>query len=337
MEQKKIRNYEQSVIDARENPNDLFVLKKFVDALLWLKKYDEAAAHAYIMIRKIDEGVCGTVTLTRRAAICNLYAEALIKTGDFVGARHWASESLRILKEQTRAHYFLAMINDHLKNYDDALMHLDAILLSQKNGHASVAEDDFTPAPQDLCYQRAVIYRSMKKPVEERRELAAALRFDPTMTAALYDLAALLAWEKNFAQALSLITKARETEPSSGKISHLRSLILQKMERYEDAMCDAALAFQYGEVADSLLRLWIQTAKETGRGADALPAYALLIERRPEEADVLLTYIQLLVQKKDVPTALRTIDASLPFVKDDALRQVLGTIHDKLTVAGRAL
>ena len=337
MEQKKYRNYEQLVLDVREHPNDLFVLKKFAQTLMMLGRFGEAAEELAEILVKIDAGDCGEVSLPRRAAFCNLYADALMKNDDFVGAHFWAHESLRSLKEQNTAHFYLTIINDELQQYDDALFHLNSIVLQKKEGQVSVAEDEITPAPQDVCYKRASIYRAMKKPMDERQELAAALRLDPGMTAALYDLAALMAREKNFAQALSLITKALETDPANGSILHLRARILHLMERKEEALHDAAAAFGRGEKVDPLLLFWIQTAKETGKESEALPAYALMVERHPEAADVLMAYIQLLVQKKDIATALTAIDASLPHIQDDALCQVLRMIQGKLTFAEQVL
>ncbi len=137
-------------------------------------------------------------------------------------------------------------------------------------------------------------------------------------------------------QALSLVTKAQETDQADGAIVYLRARILFQMQRTEEALREAACAFALGEAGDPLLRLWIQAAKETGREAEALPAYALLIERHPDAVDVLLSYIQLLVQH-DIPAALAAIDRSLPFVKDDAVRRVLDTIHHKLTCTQQGL
>ncbi len=333
MEHKKMRNLEQSVIDVQEFPNDLCVLKKHAQTLLSLGKNDAAAASISTMLQKIEIGACGDVSRPRRAACQNLYAEALMKNGDLPGAHHWASESLRVLSMQNTAHYFLTIINDRLGRYDEALLHLNAIVLQKNEGEASPAEDEFTPAPQDVCYKRAVIFRALKKPLDERRELVAALRFDPAMTGALHDLAAFLAREKNFTQALSLITKACETDPSNGSILHLRALILYQMKRTEEALHDAALAFQSGEAGDPFLQFWIKAAKELGRGSETLPAYALLAERHPDAGDVLIAYIQALVHAQDIPAALSVTDRSLVSVKDEATSRVLTAIRGKLASA----
>ncbi len=335
LHQKKIRNYEQLALDVREHPNDLFVLKKYVQTLLQLGKNDDAAGQLLLILRKIDGGACGDVTQPARAAFCNLYADALIKTGDLIGAHQWANESLRMLAQQNTAHYFLTIINDRLERYDEALFHLNAIVMKKKNGYDSPAEDEFTPAPQDMCYKRATIYRALQKPLDERRELASALRFEPGMTAALHDLAAFMAREENFTQALSLITKAHETDPANGSILHLRALILHQMQRTEDALSDAVAAFQCGESGDTFLLFWIRAAKEIGREAEALPAFALVTERHPDAGDVLMLYLQLLVNSKDISTALMVIDRSLPSVNDAEMRQRLTAIHGKLAAVVR--
>jgi hypothetical protein len=49
--------------------------------------------------------------------------------------------------------------------------------------------------------------------------------------------------------------------------------------------------------------------------------------------DVLLPYIQLLVRQEHVSTALTLIGKTLPYVKDEAMRQVLRTIEGKLANA----
>jgi glycosyltransferase involved in cell wall biosynthesis len=337
MELKKQRNYEQLVKDVADYPNDLFVQKKYIQTLMLLGKPAEAAEQIDLILRKIDAGDCGEVGAPRRAAFCNLYAEALITKGDFASAHFWANESLRTLKDQNTAHYYLTMINDHLEKYDEALHHLNSIIVQRPEGSITPAEDNITPAQQDICYKRAALYRAMKKPLDERRELVAALRLDPGMTTALYDLAAFMAKEKNYTQALSLITKALETDPANGSILHLRGRILQQMQRKEEALRDAAAAFQRGETGDQLLMFWIQAAKDAGREIEALRAYDVVVDRHPEAVDVLMSYIQLLVQLKDISTALAVIDRSLPLVKDETLKGVLQTIHGKLAFAGQVL
>jgi thioredoxin-like negative regulator of GroEL len=109
------------------------------------------------------------------------------------------------------------------------------------------------------------------------------------------------------------------------------------MQRKDEALRDAAAAFKFGETCDSLLMFWIQAAKEAGKEMDALPAYATLVQRHPDAVDVLMSYIQLLVQKKDIDTAMTVIDNSLPFVNDESLNRVLQTIHAKLATAGQVL
>ncbi len=331
--QKKIRNFELLVIDAREHPNDLHIMKKYAQTLLVLGQYDEAASRIQSMVQKIDGGICGDVSCPARAAFYNLYADALMKTGDYIGAAHWANESLRALNVQNMAHYFLMKIYDHLEKYDEALLHLNAIVLQRTAGDVWEAEDDVTPVPEDVCYKRAALYRVLKRPADERRELVAALGFDPRMTGALYRLAAFMEREQNFAEALSLVTRARETDPGDGAIVSLRARILLRLGRNEEALRDAATAYHLGEAGDLHLRQWIQTAKAFAREADALPAFALLLERHPEEVDLLLSYIQLLVQMPDIPAAAEAINRSLPFVTDADMRQVLTTIHNQLSAA----
>ncbi len=338
MERKQLRNYEQLVIDVQEYPYDLFVLKKFAQTLVALGKTAEAAEQLNDILKRIDSGRCGDVSRPTRAAFCNLYVDALMKTGDFVGAHFWASESLRTLKAQNAARFYLTLINERLEKFDEALVHLNAIVLQKKDETIPVAEDDVMPTPQDVCYKRATLYRAMKKPLDERRELVSALRFEPGMTAALHDLAAFMAREKNFIQALSLITKARETDPSNGSVLHLRALILFQLQRKEEALHDAALAFRCGETGDALLVFWIQAAKEAGKETEALPAYALIAERHPDAGDMVIAYIQQLVQARDLATAIAVIERSLPLVNDASLRTVLKAIYAKLApVAGNLL
>jgi tetratricopeptide (TPR) repeat protein len=286
-----------------------------------------------VLFQKIGDGACGLVSQPARAALCNLHVQILIQQKDYPAADRWANESLRVLECQSAAHYYLTIINDHLERYDEALLHLNAMVDHGKKGRSSEAEDDVSPAPQDVCYKRASIYRAMKKPLDERRELESALRIDPLMTPALHELAALSAREQNFIQALSLITKALHTDPANGSILHLRSQIMHQMQRSDEALSDAASAFQCGEKGHPFLLFWIRLAKEIGKDAGALPAYALLLERQPEAVDVLLPYIQLLVRQEHVSTALTLIDRSLPYVKDEAMRQVLRTIQGKLANA----
>jgi tetratricopeptide (TPR) repeat protein len=333
MEQKKLRNYNQLVLDVAEYPNDVFVLKKYIQTLLMLDKPAEAAREAIAVIAKIEAGACGDVSPQRRAAFCNLCADALMKSGDFSGALQWANDSLRLLKRQNTAHFLLTIINDHLKKYDEALMHLNAIAAKKKDGEPSIAEDDIYPAPQDICYKRAGLYCAMRRPMDERRELAAAITLDPGMTAALYDMAVLWLKENNFHQALSFITKAKEIEPRNGSVLHLRARILHQIQRKEEAQREAASAFHAGETGDPLLMFWIQLAKETKTELDALPAYAAVIERHPDAVDVLLAYIHLLVQNKEIARTIGVIDRSLPLVKDAAHRRVLETIQGKLALA----
>jgi glycosyltransferase involved in cell wall biosynthesis/thioredoxin-like negative regulator of GroEL len=336
MERKKVRNYEQLILDVREHPCDLFVLKKYLQTLLMMSKIEEASVAGKEALEKIDAGLCGRVSGSSRAAFCNLYAEALMQSDDFSGAHRWTTESLRSLKEQNKAHYLLTIINDHMGRYEEALRHLNSIVLQKKDGAPSQAEDEITPAPQDVCYKRASLYRMMKQPLNERRELGAALRFDPSMTTALFDLAALMAKENNFSQALSIISKAGESEPANGSIWHFRSKILYHLQRKEEALRDAARAFELGERSDGLLVSWIQTARDLKKEAEAFPAFALMSERHPEASDILLAYIQMLVNRNEISTTLNIIEASLHAVKDASLRQVLSTIHTKLLHVGAA-
>ncbi|MGE5314732.1 MAG: glycosyltransferase [Acidobacteriota bacterium] len=329
MEQKKRRNYEQLMLDVRDYPNDLFVRKKYIQTLLMMNKAAEAAEECRVTMEKIGRGACGFIAPPRRAAFCNLYADALMRSNDYAGAKHWALESLKALKEQNSAHYFLTIVCDQLGEYEEAMEHLNSIC-SMKDGRPPVAEDEITPAPQDICYKRASLYRALKKPIEERRELNAALRIDPSMTAALFDLAALMARENNFIQALSMITKATQTDPANGSVFHLRAKILYQMQRKEEALRDAARAFQLGDHSDGLLGFWIQAAKELKKEAHSMPALAMMSERYPASGEIVLAYIQQLIHHNDIARSSAVVRTSLPAVKDPMLRQTLSAIQEKL-------
>jgi len=335
LDRKKLRNIEQLEIDVREHPTDTHVMKKYAQTLLALGSHDEASERIGRMVQTIDGGACGVVPAPRRAAMYCLYADALMRTGDNTGAERWALASLEVLADQNMAHYFLSKIYERLERYDEALGHLDAIALETDDAPVTAGEDDVTPILQDVCCKRAALYRAMGRPESERREFEAALRIDPAMTTALAGLAVCMEQEQKFTQALSLITRACETDPADGNALYFRARILYQMGRHDEALRDARAAFDLGETGDPLLRLWIMAAREQGREGEALAAYALMTERHPGAADVLMAYIQQLVQRNALAVALDAIDRSLPAVTDGTMHTTLAAIRAQLAVAAQ--
>ncbi len=182
--------------------------------------------------------------------------------------------AIRLNPSYSEAHSNLANLLNDLGRLDEALtLARRAIELNPRNA--------------DAYLNAAAIAQSRKRPDEASRWINNILSFAPEHPGALMALAKAQREDENHAAALQAARRAVAAVPQSGEAHEILGLVLQSMNRSDEAMAEYRQAASLPmPKPESPLEKTAILLLELGRGAEALTAFDAALARNPRAASV---------------------------------------------------
>ena len=196
----------------------------------------------------------------------------------------YAAQDLRV----ERAYYYLGLTLIERKQYEDAILYLKEALRIRRGG-------------SDTHYALSVAYREIGSIANQRKELETALRYDPMLPEANYEMGLLLVADGDRAGAAEHFRRSADSAPSRAEpLTELERLgpfeeRLAEAKRLQDV--DAAAALVEARIAIALRPQDIDAARtvarlqeKVGSTADAKPAWErvlMLVSGDPEATEAL--------------------------------------------------
>jgi len=189
----------------------------------------------------------------------------------------YASQDLRV----ERANYYLGLTLIERKQFEDAVLYLKEALRTKKSA-------------SDTHYALSVAYRELGSLSNQRNELEIALRYDPKLAEANYDMGLLLAADGDRAGAAELFRRSVDAAPTRAEPREELETFgpfeerLAEAERLQDT--DSAAALVEARIAVALepddlpaVRLVAKLLETSGNTEEALVAWQRVLRLAPKD------------------------------------------------------
>jgi tetratricopeptide (TPR) repeat protein len=199
---------------------------------------------------------------------------------EVTGSGQYASQDLRV----ERAHYYLGLTLIERHEYEDAVLYLKEALRIKRGS-------------SDTHYALAIAYRELGSTSNQRNELETALRYDPKLPEANYELGLMLAADGDRAGAAELFRRSIDNAPTRAE----PQAELDKYGPFEERLADAR-RLESTDPAAALIEARIAVALEPS-DLPALRTVAKLLEKLGNTEDAALAWERVLRLAPNDPEA----------------------------------
>lgn len=196
----------------------------------------------------------------------------------------YVTQDLRV----ERANYYLGLTLIERKEFEDAVLYLKEALRTKKSA-------------SDTHYALSVAYRELGSVSNQRNSLEIALRYDPKLAEANYDLGLLLAADGDRAGAAELFRRSVDAAPTRAEPANE----LEKFGPFEERIADAE-RLQDSDTAAALIEARIAVALEPG-DVPAVRLVAALLEKIGNTDEALVAWQRVLRLVPNDPAATEAL------------------------------
>lgn len=199
---------------------------------------------------------------------------------ELTGSGQYASQDLRV----ERANYYLGLTLIERHQYEDAVLYLKEALRIKRSS-------------SDTHYALAIAYKELGSKSNQRNELETALRYDPKLPEANYELGLMLAADGDRAGAAELFRRSVDSAPTRAE----PQAELDKYGPFEKRLADAR-RLENTDLAAALIEARIAVALEPS-DLPALRMVAKLLEKLGNKEDAALAWERVLRLAPNDPEA----------------------------------